>query len=155
MIDVGVLILKDRVVDIEPVVLAPEGFLDALRADGALRQGKQGAPFTSVGYGTQLELRPPTTIFPDGLRRGAVSSYMALLNHWLFLSQNRALGNGGTGYGDSGCPTFWADPATGREVVVAIASRGDIQTVSTGSTFRTDIPEVLDFLDLVVLMAGD
>jgi hypothetical protein len=155
MIDVGVLILKDRVVNIEPVVLAREGFLDSLRADGVLRRGRQGGSFTSVGYGTRLELHPPAIIFPDGLRRSAVSGYMALIDHWLILSQNQAIGNGGTGYGDSGCPTFWVDPATGREVVVSVTSRGDTQTVATGFAFRTDIPEVLDFLDLVLLIVGD
>jgi hypothetical protein len=154
MIDVGVLVLKARVENIKPVTLAPEGFLDALRADGVLRHGRQGGPFTSVGYGTQLEWPPPTIIFPDGLRRSAVSGYMALIDHWLILSQNQAIGNGGTGLGDSGGPTFWIDPATGTEVVVAVTSRGDPKTVATGFAFRTDISGVLDFLDLVMLIVG-
>jgi hypothetical protein len=65
------------------------------------------------------------------------------------MSQNQALGNGGTGYGDSGGPTFWTNPTTGMKALVAITSRGDVPLVSLGVAFRIDTPEVRDFIDEV------
>jgi hypothetical protein len=90
---------------------------------------------------------PPPEILPgDGLRRRADSSYLSLVDNWLVMSQNQATGNGGTGYGDSGGPAFWTDPLTGEKLLVAITSRGDLQTVATGVCFRIDIPESLDLI---------
>jgi hypothetical protein len=146
MIDVGLVILKDPVTGIEPVAIAAEGLLDRLKKDSKLRDNGDAASFTSAGYGTTLAWPPSEIISPDGLRRHADSSYRALFKHWLAMSQNQALDNGGTGYGDSGGPTFWINPATGEKILVAITSRGDIPTVSTGVCFRIDIPESLDFI---------
>ena len=149
MIDVGLVILKRPVVGIEPAALAPEGWLDFLKATGQLRDKGDAAQFTSVGYGTSLTWPPPEIISGDGIRRRADSSYQSLIKHWLMMSQNQATGNGGTGYGDSGGPTFWTDPATGQKLLVANTSRGDIPTVATGVSFRIDIPESLDFIQAV------
>ena len=63
--------------------------------------------------------------------------------------QNHATGNGGTGYGDSGGPTFWTDPGTGQVLLASITSRGDLPTVATNAAFRIDIPESLDFIQEV------
>lgn len=147
IIDVGLIILREPVQDVEPVTLATEGYLDALNRGGLLRDGKEGSPFTNVGYGTQLLLSPsPTLVSPDGLRRTSVSSFQSLLKNWLILSQNPHRDNAGTGFGDSGGPTIWLDPDSGAETVVAITSRGDAKTISTGFTFRIDTKEVLDFI---------
>lgn len=149
MIDVGVLILEEPILDIECAEIAGEGLLDDLAMLGLLRDGAERFQFTSVGYGSRLDFNPPTLLRGDGYRYVADSSYLSHIDHWLILSQNRARGHGGTGYGDSGGPTFCTDPATGRQVVVSITSRGDIMTVATGFCSRIDIPIVLDFLDAV------
>jgi len=146
MIDVGVLVLKQPVTTIQPAVIASEGFLNELKASGQLRDKGDGAPFTSVGYGTTLEWPKPVIIAPDGLRRRADSSYRSLFGNWLFMSQNLATGDGGTGYGDSGGPTFWVDPLTGQKILVSITSRGDIPCVSLNSAFRIDSAESLTFI---------
>jgi len=146
MMDVGLVILKRPVVGIRPATLAPAGFLDLLKATGQLRDKGDASQFTSVGYGTLLAWPPPELLPGDGIRRRADSSYQSLIKHWLVMSQNQATGNGGTGYGDSGGPTFWTDPMTGEKFLVANTSRGDIPTVATGVSFRIDIPESLDFI---------
>jgi V8-like Glu-specific endopeptidase len=121
--DVAVLILKDPVTDIEPAQLPPEGFLDQLRDEGRLRQGKEEADFTVVGYG--------------GTKT------------WLRLSQNQATGDGGTGKGDSGGPSFWTEP-DGTEILVGITSWGDAPCVAAGFNYRVDIPDTLDFIHDVI-----
>lgn len=148
MTDVRVFILRDSVQGVIPVTLAPVGFLDSLNRYGLLRNKNKGSPFTNVGYGTQLLLAPPTLVAPDGLRRVSVSSFQTLLDRWQVLSQNPYRGDEGTG--DSGGPTIWTDPFSGAETVVALTSRGDLQTIATGFAFRVDTPEVRDFLELVV-----
>lgn len=153
MTDVGVFILRNPVRDVVPIALAPAGFLNSLKREGLLRDKNQGSPFTNVGYGTQLLLSPPTLVAPDGLRRVSVSSFQTLLDHWLVLSQNPYRGNEGTGFGDSGGPTIWTDPDSGEETVVAVTSRGDLKTISTGFAFRVDTPEVIDFLELAAVFA--
>lgn len=150
MIDVGVLILEEPILDLACAEVASEGWLEELGLLGLLRNGADRAQFTSVGYGTRLDWQPPTILRPDGLRYQGESSYLTHIDHWLVMSQNRARGDGGTGYGDSGGPTFCTDPLTGRPVIVAITSRGDAQTVATGFAFRIDTPIVLDFLADVI-----
>jgi len=148
-IDVAVVILKEPVVGITPASLAPEGFLDELEAAGVLLDKDQGASFTVVGYGYSGEA-PNQLIPPDGQRRAAISEFMHLNDQWLFLDQNAAHDNGGSQIWDSGGPTFWADPDTGEETLVALISNGDAAGVATGLNFRTDIPETLDFLGEVI-----
>ena len=152
--DVGVVILKEPVFDLPLATLPDVGLLDALKEAGQLRQpGDGGAKFTVAGYGVTLDFPPP--LFPplaDGLRRVARSEYLALTGDWLYLSQNFATGNGGTGFGDSGGPTFWIDPETGTDILVSITSRGDPVLVNTGVTQRIDIPESLLFIELVLAL---
>lgn len=152
MADIGVLILKEPVEDVEPAVLAPEGLLDFLDEIGALQAHPDGTPFIVVGYGRthvpHTNPNPP----PDGLRRMAVSEFMDLIGGWLFLSQNFSQGEGGTSYGDSGGPTFWIDPDTGEELLVGVTSRGDAAVVAFGVADRTDTPRSLDFIDAVIEM---
>ncbi len=155
-LDVALIILKEPVLGLTPAQLAPAGFLDALKASGALLDKSEGAPFTVVGYGYSGKA-PNQLIPPDGQRRVAVSEYMLLDNHWLFLDQNEAHGNGGAQIFDSGGPTFWVDPVSGEETLVALVSNGDAAGVAVGINFRTDIPETLDFIQDVIerLEAGE
>jgi hypothetical protein len=67
------------------------------------------------------------------------------------LNQNPAAGNSGIATGDSGGPLFWVTPA-GDLVVVAIHRAADVQRTSIEFAYRTDVPQTLDFIDLVVEM---
>lgn len=148
--DVGVLILAEPVpmTDIEPANLPPLGFLDQLREEGKLNQGKTKAKFTLVGYGGTLHWPPPEVTYEDQ-RQFAVSEYRALLKAWLRMSQNQATGDAGTCYGDSGGPAFWTEP-DGSEILVGITSWGDANCVATGFNYRVDIPETLSFINDVI-----
>ncbi len=149
--DVGVIILRKAVRGIHPAPLPSLGFLDALQAAGALRSGTDQAPFTVVGYGTQLGDPVGQLVFPpDGLRRFVQSEFLNLHERWLYLSQNFAQGIGGSGSGDSGGPVFWIDPATGDSTLVALNSRGDLRLVATGVCYRVDTVEALTFLNQVI-----
>ena len=150
--DVGVVILK-KPVNTRKVPLATlpyKGFLDDLKAAGLLREpGQGGTRFTVAGYGTTFDWPPPTDIPADGLRRFAQTEYLDLTQSWLFTLMNPATGNGGTGYGDSGGPTFWVAP-NGTLVLVALTSRGNPECMATNIAWRVDIPETLDFIDWVI-----
>ncbi len=148
--DVGVVILKKPVRNVPLAVLPRVGLLDELKAAGLLREPAQGGTkFTVAGYGSLLDHPPPEILEADGLRRVALSEFLALRDDWLVVSQNFATGDGGTGYGDSGGPTFWTAP-DGSLVLVSLTSRGDPNLVATGITWRVDIPETLDFIDDVL-----
>jgi secreted trypsin-like serine protease len=144
--DVGLLLLT---VDsyLTPASLPDKGFLDAKKKAGELREGKEEADFTVVGYGGTLDWPPPSVEY-DNMRQFAESEYQALTRSWLHMSQNYATGDGGTCYGDSGGPTFWIDPDTGEEtdIVVAITSWGDVPCVATGIAYRVDTSDTLDFI---------
>jgi hypothetical protein len=146
--DVGALTLAEPVTDIEPATLPTEGFLDNLREEGKLNQGKEKAKFTLVGYGGTLDWPPPDIYYEDQ-RQYAVSEYRALLKAWLRMSQNQATGDGGTCYGDSGGPAFW-EPDDETRVLVGITSWGDAVCVASAFNYRVDIPETLDFIDYVI-----
>ncbi len=156
--DVAVLVLAAPVTGIELAQLPEEGFLDDLKAAGILRQGREGAKFTVVGYGTTLEWPPPNIIFPDGVQRVAESEFLNLRKAWLHMSQNQAPGreDSGTCFGDSGGPTFWTND-DGKKILVAVTSTGDAVCVATNTAYRVDIPETLDFIDTVItgLDGGD
>lgn len=152
--DVGALILAEPV-GITPANLPSEGFLDGLREQGLLNQGKEKAKFTLVGYGGTLEWPPPEIEYDD-LRRHSESEFRALLKAWLRMSQNQATDDGGTCYGDSGGPAFWEpDGADGTEVLVGITSWGDAQCVASAFNYRVDIPETLGFIADVIEMAEE
>jgi secreted trypsin-like serine protease len=147
--DVGVLILRRPVRNVEPAILPEEGLLDRLEEEGKLRQGSDGARFTVVGYGGTLDWPPPQIDYDD-YRRFAESEFQQLLKTWLRLSQNQATGDGGTCFGDSGGPSFWTDPDTGEEILVGITSWGDAVCVAAGFNYRVDIPQTLDFIEDVI-----
>jgi len=141
--DVGLLILKNPVSGITPATLPEEGFLDELKADGKLRDGKEEADFTVVGYGGTLYWPPPEIDY-ENVRQYAYSEFQALLKSWLIMSQNNATGDGGTAFGDSGGPTFWTED--GDEILVSVTSWGDARCVATGISYRIDTSDALEFI---------
>lgn len=146
--DIGVLILEQPVTGITPATLPHEGFLDDLREEGKLKHGSDKAKFAVVGYGGTLNFPPPTIEY-NNYRQVAFSGMKALLPAWLFLSQNKAIDNGGSCYGDSGGPTFWINP-DGTEIIAGITSRGDRRCVSTGFYYRIDTPEISSFISDII-----
>jgi len=145
--DLAVVLLRDpkRITKrIQPARLPPLGCLDDLAASGALRD----QTFTCVGYGLQERVHsttgpPDYTGWEDFGRRWAVSSFLALTGSWVHMSQNPALGDGGTCYADSGGPYFLGD----SNMVVATTVRGDHVCRAEAINYRLDTPEARAFLD--------
>ena len=113
--------------------------LDAMKDDRSLYD----AEFLNVGYGTAEQLVVPTVgpTFPfDGIRKWTISGFHALNPTAIHLNQNLARDLSGTGYGDSGGPTF----VDGK--VISIVSTGDVPCYATSVNQRTDLAEVHAFL---------
>ncbi|HEX6700662.1 MAG TPA: trypsin-like serine protease [Gaiellaceae bacterium] len=140
--DIAVIVL-DRPVHAPLATLPPIGLLDRMKSDGTLNQS---TPFTVVGYGDQTRQHTqgggsPTFPF-DGFRWVATSFFNSLNKSWLRLTQNNSLGAGGTCFGDSGGPVFFA----GSNVIAATTIRGDLACSSTNVDYRMDTAEAQDFL---------
>lgn len=145
--DVGAVILS------EPVYMDEYGALPALGQFDYLDTAKGKAAdrrFTIVGYGTQA-LVPPVFAQDDWARyqgettlTNTRSGYTRGFNFQFTNSPGKGNGSGGTCFGDSGGPAFFADTNT----VAAITSYG-ITPYCTGNDFsyRADIAETLDFFD--------
>lgn len=144
--DIGVLILEEPVDGIEPATLPPLHYLDMLKQEKLLNSDTL---LTVVGYGALLNWPPPEVVFVDGPRRVTQSRYLALNSSFLFLLQNLAAGYAGTGYGDSGGPTFYTD-SDGNEVLVSIGSEGDPNLVAFGASYRVDTENAQAFLASVM-----
>jgi hypothetical protein len=143
--DIAVVVLDDPVKGITPAKLPGAGLLDKMKEAGTLKDQK----FTAVGYGVhepEVGGGPPTFPF-DGERWRSVSSFNALNNAWLRLSQNDATGDGGTCFGDSGGPNFLG---TGSETVpgtvASITVTGDAMCLATNDTYRMDTASARSFL---------
>lgn len=85
----------------------------------------------------------PTFPF-DGIRKWTNSGFYALDPRYIHLNQNLAQGNSGTGYGDSGGPTF--APSANGPVIVAVVSTGDVALYATSVNQRVDLADVQRFL---------
>lgn len=141
--DVSLILLDKPVKKIKPAKLAPVGFLDALKDARAA----ETTVYTNVGYGTAEQIVVPTVgpTFPfDGIRKWTISGFYALDPQFIHLNQNLAQGFSGTGYGDSGGPTF-VDTANGP-VVISTVTTGDVPLYATSVNSRVDTAKVQDFL---------
>jgi secreted trypsin-like serine protease len=140
--DVSVILL-DEAVSTTPVKIAPIGLLSRMKADRSI----YSTLFTNVGYGTHEQIAVPG-FGPDypwsGDREWSTSTFHSLDPRFIHLNQNLAQGHGGTGYGDSGGPTF-IDTANGP-VQVSTVSTGDVPLYATSVNTRLDTQEVHDFL---------
>jgi secreted trypsin-like serine protease len=138
--DLAVVVFDEPVSGIEPATVVSEvGYLDRLRASDALNQSTE---FVSVGYGgTEFTNAPggPTTQYLD-TRMYAVGTFNALGPGYLRLGQNRATGDAGTCYGDSGGPQFLDG------LVVSITITGDALCKATNVDQRLDTEEAQAFL---------
>ena len=124
---------------IAPAKLAPAGYLDELAAAGELRE----ALFTSVGYGRcgRDTGGGPPIFCAGGVRRMAMSPFMALNRAWLRLLVNEtATGEGGTCFGDSGGPQLHDG------LIVSITTGGDGACRAHNVNFRVDTPHAQAFL---------
>lgn len=141
--DLGILLLpKDSVPgSIDPVELAPAGFLDTLKAEGSLKF----RTIDIVGYGVTPNWNQPgpTTFSFDGMRKAGTSIVIGLGKASVFLSQNKGVGTGsGLCFGDSGSPQI--DEATGY--VISVTTGGNGQCNANDPDYRVDTPQAREFL---------
>jgi V8-like Glu-specific endopeptidase len=140
--DVSLILLDHAVTGITPARVAPAGYLDAMKA-----KQLDDLQYLNVGYGTS-EKEPGTGghTFPfDGIRKWTISGFHALNTDMIHLDQSISRDLAGTGYGDSGGPTF-VDTGNGL-VVIAVVSTGDVPCVSTSVNTRVDTADVHAFID--------
>jgi secreted trypsin-like serine protease len=142
--DTAIVLLDKPVKGITPAKIAPRGYLDTLKKNGTI----DDYGYLNVGYGTSEQVVVPTVgpIFPfDGIRKWTISQYSALDSEYIHLNQNLAQGNSGTGYGDSGGPTF-LDTGSGP-LIVSVVSTGDVPCYATSVNERVDTDNAHDFID--------
>jgi hypothetical protein len=147
--DIAVLIVSDRDTrGVTPAKLPAAGLLDQLAA----RNGLENSVYTNAGYGLQNRVvGGGVPYFQDRNpipRMYSYSSFNALNNTFLRLSQNPSTGNGGTCFGDSGGPNFMS--VGGVRTLVAITITGDSVCRATNTTYRTDTPSARAFLSSYV-----
>lgn len=154
--DIAVLILAQEARrfyrGITPAVLPSAGLLDQL----TLQNGLSDAVFTAVGYGVQNRVVGGGVPFFQDLnpipRMFAFSSFDALNQAWLRLSQNPATGDGGTCFGDSGGPNFL--DVEGQQTLVALTVTGDAVCRATNVVYRTDTDSARQFFNFVTTIYG-
>jgi secreted trypsin-like serine protease len=142
--DTAIVLLDQPVTGITPATVAPLGLLSGLKAAHAL----DAQSYLNVGYGTTEQVVVPKSgpTFPfDGIRKWTVSGYHALDSEYIHLDQNLARGLSGTGYGDSGGPTFLT--VGGTQYVISVVSTGDVPCYSTSVNERVDTENAHAFLD--------
>jgi hypothetical protein len=83
-------------------------------------------------------------------RMYSFSSFDALNNTYLRLSQNPSTGDGGTCFGDSGGPNFLT--VRGVRTLVGITITGDSVCRATNVTYRTDSAPARAFLSSFVVL---
>ena len=139
--DLGVLLLPKDSAPGSPVQLAPAGFLDTLKAQGALKFRIVDV----VGYGVlpNWDDPGPTSFAFDGKRRSGTSVITGLSKADVRYSQNNGIGTGsGLCFGDSGSPQI--DQATQR--VVSVTSGGNGQCNANNPNYRGDTPQARELL---------
>lgn len=149
--DIAVLIIpENKTRGITPAVLPAQNLLDRLAKNSEL----QSALFTNVGYGVQNRVVGGGVPFFQDLnpipRMYSFSSFNALNQTYLRLSQNASTGNGGTCFGDSGGPNFLT--VNGTQLIAAITITGDQVCRSTNVTYRLDTNSARQFLAPYVLL---
>jgi hypothetical protein len=128
-----------------PIVMATYGELPSLGFLETIKKASEDK-FTAVGYGLQGYIKP---FYSDLWTRYSGTTKLIGLNAtWTGggttakFTNNPGTG-GGTCYGDSGGPIFYA----GTNIVVAVTSWGRTPCIGVDFNFRTDIPTTQDFVD--------
>ncbi len=149
--DIAVLLVSDRDTrGITPAKLPVANLLDQLAA----RNGLENTVYTNVGYGLQNRVVGGGVPYYQDRnpipRMYSFSTFSALNNTYLRLSQNPSTGDGGTCFGDSGGPNFF--DVAGVRTLVAITITGDAVCRSTNTTYRTDAASARAFLSSYVVL---
>lgn len=142
--DIAVIVLDEAVKGITPASLPPAGLFDQMKKAGTL----SSQLFTNAGYGGQervISAGGPVVNYNDS-RENSVSSFDALNDYYMRLSQNAATGDAGTCYGDSGGPQFLGAGSSEINMVVSTTITGDSQCVATNVTYRLDTDSARAFL---------
>jgi secreted trypsin-like serine protease len=126
----------------------------ALPRAGQLESSDQSDAFTAVGYGgDEVVNQPGGPVIPFlDARQYATSTFNALNQAYLRLSQNPATGDGGTCYGDSGGPNFIGAGADETNVIAATTITGDALCKATNVTYRLDTAAARSFLGAFVIL---
>ena len=121
---------------------------------GQFNQVAKDQQFTAVGYGgqeRQIDAGGPVVEYRD-VREYSVSTFSASGPGYLRLSQNNAIDNGGTCYGDSGGPNFLGAGSSETNIVAGTMITGDAQCVSTNVIQRLDTEASRQFLGRFVAL---
>ncbi len=137
--DIAVVVFDHPIKGITPARLPAAGQLEGLSVN---------QKFTVVGYGGQEPLNQPggPAIGYLDEREFSVASLNAINPTWLRLSQNRATGDSGACYGDSGGPNFLGAGAAETDIVAGTTITGDALCKATNVVYRTDTPSARNFL---------
>ncbi len=144
--DIAVITFAQPVTGITPAKLPTAGLFDQMSA----RNGLKNQTFTAVGYGLlerQVGGGQPT-FGESNLRMVTTSSFNAINQASLRLSQNPATNDGGTCNGDSGGPNFLGNTDT----IAAITMTGDAVCQATNVTYRLDTSSARTFLKSFVTL---
>lgn len=142
--DIAVVVLDQAVKGITPARLPGANLFDQMKAAGTISTQL----FTNVGYGGQervIGAGGPVVYYYDSRER-SVSSYNALNDTYMRLSQNASTGDSGTCYGDSGGPQFLGAGGSETTIVVSTTITGDSQCVATNVVYRLDTASARAFL---------
>ena len=114
-----------------PVSMTTYGELPSLGFLETIRKAAENS-FTAVGYGLQGYIKP---FYSEEWTR-----YVGTVK---LIEAGSTWTGGGTCFGDSGGPIFYAN----TNVVVAVVSWGQTPCIGVDFNFRTDIPTTQDFVD--------
>ncbi|HEU4777023.1 MAG TPA: trypsin-like serine protease [Telluria sp.] len=149
--DIAVIVFDQPIPGVAPAKLPTLGLFDTLKANGLLN----GSRYTAVGYGGQersFDGQGKPVIGYEDRREWAVSGFGSLNPAWLRLSQNEAVGNAGTCFGDSGGPNFVGSGSGETSVIAGTTITGDSQCVQSNVIYRLDTASARAFLkDFVTL----
>lgn len=149
--DIAVVVFDQPIPGVVPAKLPTAGLFDTLKDNGMLAD----THYTAVGYGGQErtfdEKGKPYIAYEDR-REWAVSAFGAMNQSWLRLSQNSALGNSGTCFGDSGGPNFIGSGDGETTVLAGTTITGDSQCVQSNVIYRLDTESARDFMKAFVTL---
>jgi secreted trypsin-like serine protease len=139
--DLAVVVFDKPIKGIAPALLPAAGSLSNLPGNQQI---------TAVGYGAYEVTNQPgghRYLYND-VRGMAVGMLNSITPSWLRVSENRATGNGGGCYGDSGGPNFLG----GTNTIAATTITGDAICRSTNTVYRLDTNSARSFLQQFVAL---